>query len=334
MNIGPEKYFQSGIATNLIRTEFNDIDGMKRSWLSQLAIPGHVLIDTGAVPKQHYLVVDVCSFGVTALAITLTKHDGQVHADVDFSRGRIYIHIKSVDGWKCAKVRAVPPALSKRAGSPEQLRGVHMILPDNKQAPLIRFSSYYGFKHLNVQELRELANIVECKKSPLPKTEAELVHLLVQEINPGATEETILSYVAERKMRRPACVSVLSHEGAMDFASDILDKDTVEEVEDSAKKYKQYIAAAKAVAPKAKAKAAAGAGGAKKKTLGVKDVVMLDMLNKHLPNVPGCKIWSEEVWHTRLRVTYPTVSPPGYSGMCYNDACDVSKRKAGMYCLW
>ena len=113
------------------------------------------------------------------------------------------------------------------------------------------------------------------------------------------------------------------------LVADVIDHDEQQELADEHEKYIKSLVTVKAAAvPKAKANPLA-----KKKKFGHDDLLMLEMANSYLPEVAGCSITNETLWHTRYRVTYPTKYLPDNTSASYDEHDEGSRRSAMLFCV-
>ena len=73
--LGVVGYFQSGIAIAKLVYCMDDIPSFGRTWLSLLAVLGHIFYRDGANATQIQYVLDTCEHGITCWSVSL-KFDG------------------------------------------------------------------------------------------------------------------------------------------------------------------------------------------------------------------------------------------------------------------
>jgi hypothetical protein len=196
-------------------------------------------------------------------------------------------------------------------------------------------SAKWGFPSAKkIADLQDLIKKLEVPVDKLPTAEIECLKVLLRYVVPDIDDVTEALYSSRRhKKHKGALVfgSVLADMSVTDIADDVIDHDLKMDLVAAAKDYHKHVEAMElAAVPKAKP---AGPAPKKKRKFAQKDLLVLDAATKLLPEVDGCSITIETLWHLRFKVNYPTWEPPFGTSMCFNDEDPTSKRIAMLFCL-
>ena len=307
-------------------------------FLSKLAAPGSLLFhkDTGIANGK--LVLAATTKGVVCWPVLLASIDNQRSLKLDTRKDATwsYVHITDPTDWLCQLAAPVPPALLKDC-RPDDGRpcGIRLVITDNKVYTIVKACALTGLDGWTCAEMKDLVRYfdVPCDGG-IPTLEKDLATLLIKYLLPGIDEVKFAELMGLRsfKNKKLPFHSVCANPGAEGLVEDCIDHDSRQELLEQAAKYAKHVEALKVSAlPKAKAKAKGRA--MKKKKCGAKDLEMIEACRKYLPDALGCAISNETEWHTRFKITYPTLTLPDQTSACYEEDDPKSKRFAIVFCL-
>jgi len=310
---------------------------IKRSWLSRLAVPDSIIFEQDKGLKSAKMVLEVTDYGVITWPVLPRLHGGQrsYKLDLDKDARHEYVHITDLKHWMCQSIDIVPPASCKELTLDGVSCGIRAVVTSATVVGLLRFSAKHCFPGFRQHEFIELIKLLEIPVDTLPTTKGEATHVCLKYVLPLADDKEIadIMELGNNALKRLPFQSVLTQEGIDTLVDEVMPHDAKAELMGAAKEYKKYVESVKTAAvAKAKAKAKPAAGR-KKKKCGEKDLLVCELGRKYLPIAPECSLTNETEWHTRFKATYPCLSPPDQTSICYEEGCNVSKRAAMLFCV-
>ena len=111
-----------------------------------------------------------------------------------------YVHITSLEGWKCEECGACPPAAVELLSEDGRPRGIMVTVPKQPSMPLLKFAANRGFKGMTAVRMLDLAKLLEppchtCRG-------VEITEALIRHVFPAASDAEVA--VMRRTMKREA----------------------------------------------------------------------------------------------------------------------------------
>ena len=284
------------------------------------------------------MILDATEYGVIVWPIIPRVHEGQrsYKFDVDPAAKEEFLHISDLKNRMYQPIDMVPPASCKETRPDGSPCGIRAVVTSGTVVGLLRFSAKNCFPCMRTTEFQELIKLLEIPVDSMPTTIGEPTHVCLKYVMPLADDKEIarIMELSNRRQLRLPFPSVLMQEGVETLIDEVMPHNAKAEMMDAAKGYKKYVESVKmAAVGKAKAKPKAGPVR-KEKKCGEKDLLVCELGRKYLPlGVPECGLTNETEWHTRFKATYPSLSPPFQTSMCYEEGCNISKRAAMLFCV-
>ena len=174
-----------------------DWSRLQRHWLSQLLVPGSVVLDTSEEPRRSKLVLHSCQFGAILLRTPVTPGTEVIRIpekpDIEFKV------VEKIETWRVFGMHPHPP------GTVEGIPGdIPCVKWDGKRSGLLAFAASRGLKGFTVPLLRKLAllqdGITEAMVSRA-RTEIALMRVLLRNIFQGEYNEKMLEHAMKQRHR-------------------------------------------------------------------------------------------------------------------------------------
>jgi hypothetical protein len=332
---GLDYYFQAGMVTRLLLQKADTPLETKRAWLSELAVPGSVIIDN--VKRLVGYVIESNQRGVVVWLLSERRISNQRILSFEYKGDKAdydyWFPVKPQD-YTAAEVEVLPPGACMDIGEDGRGPGIFLTLKTEKRYRLPVFSAMHGFVGMSVPVLTKFFHEIDCPVDPCPRLEWPLVTALMTFLLPGASEDDMVMYKSRRHNKPPPLYkSALKDADLEVIMSDVMDHNDRHEIATASEDYRKQIeveaSMAAIIKPAAKAKGAAK----KKKKHGEKDLLLVASARAYLPDVVGATLTSETEWHTRFKAEYPTALPPHSFSASYDEDKPESIKIAMRSCL-
>ena len=262
-------------------------DLIDTAFLSLLVVPNTLLFHEKDGLKGACLVWGASEFGVTAWPVKAKMVGGQKSFQLDTSEEADVktVHITENLRWFAQDLAILPPAACKDLKPDGRPCGIRLSALGETIKGLVRNSVRHGIPLMAVPWMKKLIIHLEFPVERMPTLELECLKVFTQFVMSHSDDKQLAEMMSDRSIKhRPVVFGSVLGADVSGLVDDVLCPDAKQEMVEAARRCSKALddmhASALAKRPPAKT---AGAKAKKKKKLGEKDLLFVEMSRKDLP---------------------------------------------------